>query len=527
MTTPSQNELKELERLFKLDQLDLLKKKTEELINNYPNVSILYNILGIVLQKKNYYNDAILNFKKAIQIQPTSDQAHNNLGNTLQNIKKFNEAITSYKNAIKYNPNYAEAYSNLGNALAEMGKFDEAIINQKQALKLKPQNAELYSNLGNSLSELGKITEAVKNYKQALKINPNYVEVYSNLGNALAEIGKFDEAITNHQNAYKLNPKYKKAYLNESIVRLTLGEFKNGWEKYEARLGDGTNTPLRYPKDQIWNGEYVDGTLLVWGEQGLGDHIIFASMLTDLKKCAKKIILEIDTRLKNLLIRYFEKINFSNIKIINSEKDIIFDKHIAIGSLGKYLRQSKKSFEKTPKKFFIASSLKENELKNKFTERKFKVGISWRTLNKKQKYRDINLEQMLPILSNTNCDFVNLQFGNFDHDLEKFKLKYDLNIRSINEIDNYNDIDGLAALINCLDLVITIQNTTAHLSGALGKKTWVMLAYNARWHWLRNENYSLWYPSAKLFRQKKIGNWNDVINNISIELKSLSYIAKN
>ena len=128
---------------------------------------------------------------------------------------------------------------------------------------------------------------------------------------------------------------------------------------------------------------------------------------------------------------------------------------------------------------------------------------------------------MLPILSNANCDFINLQFGKFDEDLEKFKLKYNLNIRSINEIDNYNDIDDLAALINCLDLVITIQNTTAHLSAALGKKTWVMLAYNARWHWLINEKKSLWYPTAALFRQEKIGDWDSVINSISRDLKKI------
>ena len=125
------------------------------------------------------------------------------------------------------------------------------------------------------------------------------------------------------------------------------------------------------------------------------------------------------------------------------------------------------------------------------------------------------------ILSNTNCDFINLQFGKFDEDLEKFKAKYGLNIRSINEIDIYNNIDDIAALINCLDLVIPIQNTTALLSGALGKNTWVMLTFNARWHWLTNEKKSLWYPTTKLFRQEKIGDWNTVINSIGLDLKKI------
>ena len=128
---------------------------------------------------------------------------------------------------------------------------------------------------------------------------------------------------------------------------------------------------------------------------------------------------------------------------------------------------------------------------------------------------------MLPILSNSNCDFINLQFGEFDEDLQHLKLEHGINIQAIKDIDNYNDIEGLAALINCLDLVITIQNSTAHLAGALGKNTWIMLTKNARWHWLTNEKKSLWYPTAKLFRQEKIGDWNTVINSIGMNLKKI------
>ena len=527
---PNQNEMEELENLFKLNDLDALEKKARKFIANYPKVSNLYNILGFVLQKKNNSNEAILNFSQAINIQPNFDQAHNNLGNVLQETGKFDEAIRSYQKAIKINPNYAEAYSNLGNALTELGKFDEAAKNQRQALKLNPNHAEFYTNLGSTLTELGKIEEAITNHQKAIKLNPQYAEAYSNLGIALAGLGKFEEAIVNHQHALKLNPKYTKAILNESFIRLTLGELKIGWAKYEMRLGKGGVTAIRYQTEKIWNGDFLDGTLLVWGEQGIGDHIIFASMLTDLRKYAKNIILEVDKRLENLLKRYFEKMNFSNIKILDAEKIRThnFDKHIAIGSLGQYLRKSKKSFDATPKKYMIPSLLKEKELRNKFfQDNKLKIGISWKTLNKKQQFRNVNLDQMIPILSNPNCTFINLQFGRVDKDLQYLRSKHGINIQSIKEIDNHNDIDGLAALINCLDLVITIQNTTAHLSGALGKKTWIMLAKNARWQWFNSEKKSLWYPTAKLFRQEKMGDWSGVINSISTELKSLNELNKN
>ena len=520
---PTQNEMAELEKLFNLNELNSLEEKAKKLVNKYPKVANLYNILGVVLQKKRKFDEAITNFRKAIDIHPNSHLAYNNLGNILFTKKKFEESINSYKEAIKINPNYAEAYSNLGNAQSELGKFEDAINNQKHAIKLNPEIAQFYSNLGNSLSDACRFQEAVNNHQKALKMNPNFAEAYSDLGISLQGLEKYQEAIINHQKAKKLNPEYKKANYNESFIRFLIGDFKSGWEMYESRLTED-EIPLRYHPKKIWDGKYLDGTLLVWGEQGLGDHIIFASMLTDLAKYAKDIIIEVDLRLENLLKRYFDKANLSNIKIANIKNKLTenFDKHIAIASLGKYLRNSRKSFETTPQQYLITSSDKEKEFKKKFFNNdKFKIGISWKVGNKKQHFRNVNLEKMLPILSNKNCDFINLQFGDFDNDLKYLKSKFGISVRSINEVDNYNSTDDLAALINCLDLVITIQNTTTHLAGALGKKTLLMLPKNARWHWFNDNKKSLWYPSIKIFRQEKIGDWDNVIVDVNKYLKKL------
>ena len=518
----------ELESLFKQNELDKLEKKIGKLIYTYPKIPILYNILGVVFQKKNNIDQAILNFKKAIDLKPKFEQALNNLGNVLQSKRNFNEAIKNYKIAIKNNPNYAEAYSNLGNALAELGRFEEAANNQKHAIKLNPNHAEFYTNLGSSLVELGKIEEAIINHKKAIKINPNYAEAYSNLGNALADLGKFEEAVKNHQYSIKLNPKYTRAILNESFLRLALGEFEVGWEMFESRLDpQNTTIPMKsYESEKTWKGNYLDGTLLVWGEEGIGDHIIFGSMISDLKRYAKNIILEIDQRLVNLFSRYFEKINFLNIKVIGMQEKLVsnFDKHISIGSLGQYLRKSKKSFESSPEKFLISPHEKESELKKKFFQNdKFKIGISWKTLNPKQQYRNINLKEMLPILSNPKCEFINLQYGKSEEDLKFIEAKFGIKIKTINEVDNYNDIDRYSALINCLDLVITIQNSTAHIASALGKKTFVTVSRlgTPKWHWHADKKKSLWYPSLTIFLQGKIGNWDNVIADINNDLNKL------
>ena len=220
-TRPSQKEMTELENLHKLNQFDSLEEKTRELIENHPRVSILYNILGIALQKKGDFNESILNFNQAINIQPNFDLAHNNLGNVLK----------------------------------ETGKFEEAMIS----------------------------------YQQAIKLNPNYAEAYSSLGNALGDLGKFEEAITNYRQALKRNPKYTFFDYNEALIRLTLGEFDVGWKKYEYRFGATKVSFMRYQTDKLWDGNYLDGTLLVWAEQ--------VYWVTSISKLSRKFILEKNMRI--------------------------------------------------------------------------------------------------------------------------------------------------------------------------------------------------------------------------------------
>lgn len=521
--TPTNEDMAELESFYKKNELDSLISKARELIDKFPTNADLYNILGVGLQKKDLHDESILNFENAIKYKHDFDHAHNNLGNVKKVQGKLNEAAQSYKKATIINPNYSIAYNNLGVVLKELGQHKDSINNLKIAIKINPNYAEAYSNLGVTQSEIGEYQEAIENHKKSINLNPKHAEGYSNLGVSLGELGKFEEAKINHQKAIQLNPKYTKALMNESFIRLQCGEFKLGWKLYENRY-DNETLPMRYPINKTWNGKYLKGTLLIWGEQGIGDHIFFGSMISDIKKLAGNIILEIDKRLIKLFKDYFDTINFSNIKIISLEKKRTqnFDKHIAIGSLGQFFRNSKESFKSLRKKYLITDKKKENIMKSHLNKKnKKKIGLSWKTLNKKQQFRNISLEKLLPLINLNDFEFVNLQFGETSEDINFIKKNYKINITNIENLDNYNDIDNLAALINSLDLVISIQNTVAHLSSALGKETWILLAKNARWHWTINEKESLWYPTAKLFRQNTMGDWNSVVNDISTEIKKI------
>jgi len=563
-TDEKQNQ--EIISLFKAGEINLAKKKIKKILNEYPDAYIIHNILGAILASENKLDESLKHYKKSIEIKNDYAEAHNNLGIAFQKLYNLNDAILSHKKSIVYKPNFAEAHNNLGSAFHKLGKFEDAINEFKQSIKIKNDYFEAYSNLGNTLSELGRYEEAIDHYQRSISINSKYVEAYNNLGSALTKLRKFEEALKFHKKAVEINPKsaeahnylgntfsemekfkdafasyekaqqinpeYSEAKLNEGISRLALGQFEIGWKKYEFRFDKNINIrneigvvkSMRYEGNKLWDGKYLNGTLLVWSEQGLGDHIFFGSMVSDLKKYAKNIIFEVDKRLVNLFERFYKKINFHNIKVKSTEKKLIhgYEKHIPAGSLGQYLRKSADSFERSPKKYLISSISKEKKFKEKFSKSKnLKIGLSWKTLNKKQGNRNIDLERMTPILSTSNCDFINLQFGNFDKEIQNFRSKHGLSLKIIEKLDNYNDIETLAALIGCLDLIITIQNSTAHLSAALGAPTWIMLPKNARWHWPVNKKKSSWYPTAKLFRQEKNGDWNSVINSIGMDLKKI------
>ena len=483
--------------------------------------------LAVQNHKKNNFKVAENLYKKVLKTNPNHFKSIHLLGSLLIQTKNFIMAIQFLNRAILIQPKHAATYNNLGAAFKELGEYKKSITYFQKAIEIQPNYAEAHNNFGMVFEKLGEFQKAVNCYQQAIQINPNYVEAHNNLGIVFEEFGQFLKAISCYKKAVQINPNYSQSKLNEAYVRLALGELEIGWKMHESRFdGEDRIKLMRYQTDKLWDGNYLDGTLLVWAEQGVGDHILFASMLTDLRKYAKNIILEIDKRLVNLCKRYYEKINFSNIKVINLEKKLVtnFDKHIALGSLGQYLRKTKKSFETTPKKYLTSSPVKEKELRNKFfVNKKFKVGISWKSLNEKRKHRNIDLTQMLPILSNPHCDFINLQFGKFDEDLQKLQSKHGIKIRTIKEVDNYNNIEDLAALINCLDLVINIQNSNADLAGALGQNTWVMVTkYGVmEWRWAVNEKKSLWYPTTKLFRQEKAGDWNSVVNSINMDLIKL------
>ena len=498
----------------KLEDSENCYRKAIELNPNYVEA---YNNLGVTLKELGKLEESKQNYQKAIELNPNYTEAYNNLGITLRELGNLDESEKIYKKIIEIKPKYFEAYSNLGITLREQGKLEESKLNFETVLKLKPDNAEGYYNLGVVLRDLGRLEESEKNYKKAIEIKPNYIEAYNNLGVTLRELRKLEESDLNYNKAIKLNPEYADAYNNLSFNYLLKKDFKQASELSEWRWKTNRNIGNEFlTKKPLWNGE-KNKTIFVWKEQGIGEEIMFGSILYDLEKISNKLIVNCDKRLIPLFERSLSK------KIIyepdrNKINENDFDFHISMGSLRSYFRKNLEDYSVTSKGFLSAN----NEKKLHF-ERKLKsntndmtVGISWSTKSSIQmsSFRNVSLEKLIINLKNPNLKFVNLQYGDVTKEIEAVKNKFGINIITFPDFNYKNDIDDLASLISACDIVVSIDNFTVHLAGSLGKETKLLLPYTVDSRWGLNDNFSYIYDSVKIFRQTELNNWDSVFQKL-------------
>jgi len=503
-----------LQEMGRLEEAEASYKQAIALKPDYPEAHFS---LGVTLQEMGRLEEAEASYKQAIALKPDYPEAHLNLGVTLQEMGRLEEAEASYKQAIALKPDYPEAHLNLGVTLQEMGRLEEAEASYKQALKIKPDYAEVYYNMGNALKDKGDLEAAIESYKQALKIKPNYAEVYYNMANALQDKGNPESAIDSYKHATKIKPDYAEAYHNMSLVNLSLQDFKAGWSLFEWRwkLKKVFGNPLKSSKP-LWKPTKKQRVLL-WCEQGIGDEIMFASLISDLYSSSSKLIVMTDKRLIPLFRRSFpDDIDFRPSNEVVSETE--YDSQIPMGSVPLYFRQSIDSFKSSAQGWLCASSVKAKNLRSRLlsNDSETLIGISWHTtahLSGAQN-RLIPLNQIAQMLHAPKVRLVSLQYGDFVNDVKKLSTDYGIKVAQITEIDNMNDIDGLAALISACDRIVSIDNTTVHLAGALGKETKVLLPYACDWRWGQSSQDSYWYDSVQLYRQTKIGDWEHVIKQL-------------
>ena len=382
------------------------------------------------------------------------------------------------------------------------------------------------------LNELNCYEEALANYDRAIEFKSDYVEAYSNRGVVLYELKRFDESLASYDKAIELNGDYAEAYFNKSLLLLSLQDFENGWSLYDWRWKN-KNFESTYPSSSKPKLINIDSAynkkLIICGEQGVGDHILYTSMLNELLNISPSSQILLDKRLLPLLNRSFPQGKFIDKTL--AIKDIEHDEHLPIADLGKYFRTFKSDFDINRHHYLLADKQRAKKIRNSLiNNKKYLCGVTWNSKIKKiGTDKSIPLEDLLPVLSLKDIAFVSLQYGNVEKQLAEFNEKHDMNILECDSVDNFYDLDGHAALIEACDFVITISNTSAHMAGAIGKETYLMAPSGKGhlWYWSNHTlGKSLWYPSVTIFKQNKTGQWNDVIDEIK-QLVENKFITNN
>jgi tetratricopeptide (TPR) repeat protein len=488
------------------------------------NEAAYYSNLGTIYHAQGRVDEAAGCYRQAVGLQPDLATAHYNLGTILQGQEKLDEAARCYEQALLLHPHLAEAHYNLGNVLQAQEKLDEAIQCYERALAIEPAKYEALHNLGNALQSQDKLEDARRCYEQVLTIAPRYAKAHYSLATVLHAEGKLDEERAGYRAALELDPNFAGAAFAEALAQLFQGEFASGWRGYEWRWQMKEHTPpMRSYSQPLWSGEKLqDGRLLIWGEQGIGDEIMFAGLIPEVLRTGNRCVLDCDARLKPLFKR-----SFPNIEVVASrasgcdpahdpEKQI--PAHLPIGTLARFFRPDVSTFAATQSPYLVADSVERDRFRAKYRDGKRLVGIAWYTNNKKSgRSRSIDLVLLAPLLARRDIRWISLQYGNHDA-LEDQANTAGVSLLIDQEVDQFSNIDRFASQIAAMDLVITIDNSTAHLAGALGIPTWVLLPFISDWRWMQEREDSPWYPGLRLFRQTRRGDWQSVIQKVERSL---------
>ena len=551
-------------------------------INIDPVHAKLLNNAGIASVQSGQIVRGIDYFEQSVKASPRFVEGLANLGWTELNEGQAALALERFKTLLaigeaeNLKPIVIDACKGCALAQVELGQFSEALQSLNRAVEIDPNNPELLNNRGNVFKYLDQCDSAIADLNQALALNAGYAQAHSNLGNVYKELGDFDQALKEYQLAIDLQPGFAQAHLNKALLLLGRGEFESGFQNYEWRWAtkEYSKHVLQTTKP-LWDLAQLKSSqtlrLLVWNEQGVGDDVYFVRFLRILKFYIENLIVRIDPRLESLLSPSFPGVRFvSEDKPIPDED---FDAHIPLGSLarlGHLLMPEKSGY--TENKGVIEEGVGANSIAPSSTyylkcdskkvsnsrrslsarlqriakqdahsefENNLVIGVSWKSLHPQSgAKRSLSLTDLIkglgsgngaPDDSNANgrplkmkgISWVSLQYSDVSNEIENAALTTGSDIHEVAHLDVERDLSELANLMCSCDLVISIDNTTAHLAAALGVKTWVLLPFTSDWRWQVVKDPVYGYASAETFRQKKLHQWDEPIAQMALKLREL------
>jgi tetratricopeptide (TPR) repeat protein len=539
-----------LEALSNLANALFLLERFEEAIEYYQKTLALKSDwaemhcnLSNALCRLGRWEQAVAHSRQALRLEPNYPGAHNNLGNALRGLGMLEESVTHCRQAVQLTPDMCEAHVNLGNALALLGRSDEALATFREALRLNANFAEAWSNLGNVLALEGRFDEAADCHERAIAIKPSFPHAYANLGFVRFQQSRFAEAQSCYFEALQRNPHHAETHFNLALLWLLQGQWNKGWEEYEWRWQTADLPRYRFSQPR-WDGSPArksGGTLLLLAEQGLGDAIQFLRFLPVVRQLGWRVILQCQPPLQRLL----STVPGIDLLLPQGNPVPAFDTYLPLLTLPRvfgvspttipapvpYLHAEAKliahwrprmSEVRCPVSDVKKYPFSDTGLRTPDSGRFLKIGISWQgnPTFRGDRQRSTPLAQFAPLAKVDGVRLISLQKGpGVDQLIDRHFPVLDLG----NGLDEKSGaFMDTAAVIHNLDLVICSDTATAHLAGALGIPVWLALSVVPDWRWQLDREDSAWYPSMRLFRQSRPGQWSDVFEKMAEQLTSSS-----
>ncbi|MBF2028140.1 MAG: tetratricopeptide repeat protein, partial [Oscillatoriales cyanobacterium C42_A2020_001] len=497
--------------LYENDQVDAAITHYQQAVALMPEYANAHHNLGMALYHQGKAEEAITHYQKAVELEPNHASARNSLGVALYQQGKIDEAIEQYRQAIATLPHYVSAHDNLGIALKFQQKLEEAATHFQTAISLRPDYANAYINLGNTMRELGDYDQAIAYCRESIRLQPANADAHNTYGCVLVDLGRFDEAIACYEAAIQHRPDFADAHLNLGIILLQVGEFQRGFAEYHWRWHTKQCPDLRYTH-ALWKGEDLTGKIiLLTAEQGFGDTIQFARYATLVAQRGGKVVIACQKPLVRLLSTIPGVAQCADRDKDNVETHV----HTPLLELPYILGTTLETIPATvPYVFPPANS---SIQLTPFPNTRLKIGFVWATNpnNSTSGKRSCSVNHFLSLLTVPEVALYSLQKEASDADRSLLQGRDRLQ----DVQDQLTDFADTAAAIAQLDLIITVDTAVAHLAGALGKPTWLLLAHVPDWRWLMNRDDSPWYPTMRLFRQNKPGEWAEVFERVKQALK--------
>lgn len=485
-----------------------------QLLETDPGCAEAHFQLGMTLKKSGRAGEAMIHLKEAARLQPEHVDAWLHLAALLTKAEMHQESLEAMRQVAQLAPGSVKARGNLGITLLNTGRAEEALPEFREALRLQPDSLEMRNYLAMALLNCGRLQETLEETHAIMSRHPDSIDALNFRSIALLETGQYDEALRGFEDILCRNPELASGHFHRAWIRLLRGDYERGLPEFEWRFRHFRRL-LPKLEQPMWDGGPLKGrTVLLYAEQGVGDALQFIRYAPLVKRLGGSVICECPEKAGRIL----STCGGIDAVIERGQPRLPYDTFIPLMSLPRVFGTG---IDTIPREipYLQADKILREEWRDRlklFPE--FKVGIAWRgnPRNAKDRLRSTSLSQWTPIAGIPGATLISLQ-----KDDDARAVNDESNCLPVSEIGarEWNDFMDTAAVISNLDLVISVDTAVAHLAGALGVEVWLALPYVPDWRWLLDRDDSPWYPTMRLFRQNKLGDWEDTFARIAAALR--------